>query len=79
VERRRVWQQAEREQSRDDDGVKRDGSGFSFAMKCGGDKGGRWRRTWDCWPVRTTGDRSANDGRGDNHGLARWISLATPS
>jgi hypothetical protein len=53
VERRRVWQQAERKQGRDDDGAKHDGSGFSFAVKCGGDKGGRWWRTRDCRPVRT--------------------------
>jgi hypothetical protein len=63
VERCRVWQQTEREQGRDDDGAKRDRSGFSFAVKCGGDKGGRWRRTWDCRPVGTLGVRSANDGR----------------
>jgi hypothetical protein len=63
VERHGVWWQAERKQGRDNDGAKCDGSGFSFATKCGGDQGGLWRRTWDSRPVGTTGDRSANGGR----------------
>jgi hypothetical protein len=68
AERRKVWQQVEREQGRDDDGAKSDGSGFSFAAKCGGVKGGRWWCTWDCRPVGTVGDRSANDGRRGGYG-----------
>jgi hypothetical protein len=77
TERRRAWQQAEREQGRDDDGVRCDRSGFSFAAMCGVDKGGRWRHTWDCRPVGTAGDRSGNGGRRSGHGLAHWRSLAT--
>jgi hypothetical protein len=38
----RAWQQVERKQGRDDDGARRDESGFSFVAKCRGDKGGRW-------------------------------------
>jgi hypothetical protein len=51
---------------------------FPSSRATTGDKGGRWRRTWDCRPIKTMGDRSANDGWRGGHGLARWRSLATP-
>jgi hypothetical protein len=42
------------------------------------DKGDLRRRTWDCRPVGTAGDRSGNSGRCGGHNLGRWRSLATP-